>query len=127
MLDDVLALRGGHPLALAIVYAAVAARTGVDLYPVGDERVILLGDPEAQPPLAIDPAPGGHRLPAEMRWLCPHLVALRLLDAIGIRFMNRGDLTGAIRAAELRLLLPLHPRLRKSHVLALRKLQARLN
>jgi hypothetical protein len=62
-----------------------------------------------------------------MRWLCPHLVGLRLIDAIGVRYMNHGDLGSAIRAAELRLLLPLHPRLREHHVLALRKLRARLN
>jgi hypothetical protein len=127
MLDSVLAQRSGHPLALAIVYAAVAARAGFKLYPVGDQRAVLLGDPEPQPPLAVDPAPGGRTPPAEMRWLCPHVVALRLLDAIGIGYMNRGHLAGAIRAAELRLLLPLHPRLREHHLLALRKLRARLN
>src|SRR5688572_18871579 len=77
MLDEVLALRGGHPLALAIVYAAVAARAGFPLHPVGTERVVLLGDPQATPPIAIDPAPG-QPVPAEMRWLCPHLVGLRM-------------------------------------------------
>ena len=126
MLDEVLARRGGHPLALAIVYAAVAARAGFALHPVGIERVVLLGDPQPTPPLAIDPAPG-QAVPAEMRWLCPHLVGLRMIDAIGIRYMNRGNLAAAIRAAELRLLLPLHPRLREHHLLALRKLRARLN
>lgn len=126
MLDEVLALRGGHPLALAIVYAAVAARAGFTLYPVGTDRTVLLGDPESTPPLAIDPAPGGP-VPTEMRWLCPHVVGLRVIDAIGVRYMNRGNLSAAIRAAELRLLLPLHPRLREHHELALRKLLARLN
>lgn len=126
MIDEVLARRGGHPLVLAIIYAAVAARAGFPLYPVGTERVVLLGDPEPAPPLVIDPAPDSSP-PPEMRWLCPHVVGLRLIDAIGVRYMNRGNLGAAIRAAELRLLLPLHPRLREHHLLALRKLRARLN
>lgn len=127
MIDDVLALRGGHPLALAIVYAAVAARAGITLHPVGDQRIVMLGDPESDPPLAIDPAPGGRGMPAEMQWLCPHLVGLRLLDELGKRYTNRGDLGSSIRVAELRLLLPLHPRLRRGHELGLRRLRSRLN
>ena len=127
MLDEVLGRRSGHPLALAIVYAAVAARIGVSLHAVGDRRSILLGDPEADPPLAIDPAPGADQRPQELRWLCPHLVALRMVDELGKRYMNRGDLANPIRLAELRLLLPLHPRLRRGHELGLRRLRSRLN
>lgn len=127
MLDEVLADRAGHPLALAVVYAGVARRAGFELYPVGDSDVVLLGDPHSDPPIAIDPVPGGRELPERMRWLCSHLVALRLLDAIGGRFLRRGDLAAGIRAAELRLALPLNAELRAKHEYALAALRARLN
>ena len=50
-----------------------------------------------------------------------------MIDELGKRYMNRGDLANPIRLAELRLLLPLHPRLRRGHELALRRLRSRLN
>lgn len=127
MLDVVLEFRAGHPLALAIVYAGVARRAGVELFPIGDSRMVLLGDPEPQPPLAIDPVPGGRRLPAEMRWMCPHLVALRMLETLRGLYLNRGDLARAIRAAELVRLLPLSPATREGSEIALAGLRARLN
>ena len=127
MLDVVLEFRAGHPLALAIVFAAVARRAGFELYPVGDRRVLLLGDPRPEPAIAIDPVPGGRRPPAQMHWLCPHLVALRLLETLRGRYVNRGDLPRAIRASELAELLPLNAATRERNAIALAALRARLN
>jgi hypothetical protein len=127
MLDRVLERRVGHPLALAVVYAAVARRAGFELHPIGNESVCMLGDPQADPPVAIDPVPQGRPLPRPARWLCPHLVALMLINAIGTRYMGRGDLGPAIRAAELRLLLPLSREARERHRQELASLRALLN
>jgi regulator of sirC expression with transglutaminase-like and TPR domain len=127
MLDRVLERRAGHPLALAVVYAAVARRAGFELHPIGNQSVCMLGDPQADPPLAIDPVPRGRPLPKPARWLCPHLLALMLINAIGARYMGRGDIGPAIRAAELRLLLPLGRDARARHEQELASLRALLN
>ncbi|MGH2954034.1 MAG: transglutaminase family protein [Solirubrobacterales bacterium] len=126
-LDWVIETRRGDPLALAIVYAAVARRAGFELHPVGSPRFLLLGDPSATPPIAIDPVPGGRRPPRSMRWLCPHLVGAAMLGALERRFLERGRIDAAIRAAELRLVLPLGGELRRRHQRELIALRARLN
>ena len=67
MLDEVLVRRTGHPLALAIVYAAVAARIGVSLHAVGDRA----RDPARRPrggPAAGDRS--GPRCAASARRSC---------------------------------------------------------
>ena len=127
MFDDVLATHGGHPLALAIVHVAVARRAGFALFPVGNERAVLLADRATDPPLVIDPVPDGGSVSVPLHWLCPHLVALRMIEAIGCRYMRRGDLANGIRAAELRTMLPLNSEARERHAVALRSLRARLN
>jgi Transglutaminase-like superfamily len=125
LLDRVVEGRRGHPLALAVVYAAVARRAGVELNPI--ESVCMLGNPSADPPLAIDPAPRSRPPPRPARWLCPHIVALMLINAIGTRYLMRGDLARAIRAAELRLRLPLAGDARDRHAKDLASLRALLN
>jgi regulator of sirC expression with transglutaminase-like and TPR domain len=127
MLDRVLETRHGHPLALAILYAAVARRAGLELWLVGDECEVILASPRCEPPVAVDPVPGGRELQHEMRWLCPHMVAFRLINAIGERYLRRGDLARGIRAAELRTQLPLDPAAIARHELALERLRACLN
>lgn len=127
MIDRVLALRRGHPLSLVIVYAAVARRAGFDLHPIGNERVVLLADNSASPPLAVDPVPGGRRVPGELRWLCPHVVGALMLGALAVRWRQAGELRLALRALELRLMFPLAPGLRVGHEHELRALQALLN
>jgi regulator of sirC expression with transglutaminase-like and TPR domain len=127
MLDRVLQVRRGHPVALAIVYAAVARRAGFALHPVGNERVLMLGDQSAEPALAVDPVPGGRRPPRQMHWMCPHLVASILLRALSVCWREQGDLRRAIRALELRLLLPLARPARARHERELVALQATLN
>lgn len=127
MLDRVLADRSGHPLALAVLHVAIARRSGLELFPVACGDLLLLADRSGDRPVVIDPVPGGRRLDRELGWVCPHVVAKMLLDAIGSLHLERGDLPRAIRAAELRLKLPLDPRTRERHLTALRGLHARLN
>jgi len=127
MLDRVVDERAGHPYALAVLHAAVARRCGVQLYPVGCGSKLLLADRGEARTLIIDPVPGGRRLDGELGWLCPHVVAKLLLDAIATRYLERGDIARAIRAGELRLKLPLDPRSRERQHLELKQLKARLN
>ena len=127
MLDRVIEERAGHPLALAIIHAAVARRCGVQLFPVGCGSKLVLADRGEERTVIIDPVPGGRRLEGELGWVCPHVVAKMLLDATAIRHRERGDIARAIRAAELRLQLPLDPRARERHELELRRLRATLN
>jgi len=127
LLDQVLDLRRGHPLALCIVHVAVARRLGFELHVAGSGAVVMIGDPFTRPPLLIDPVPGGRRLPSSLHWLCPHVVGARMLTLLSERFATRGSLGDAIRAAELRDFLPLAAGNRDRHELELRRLRARLN
>jgi regulator of sirC expression with transglutaminase-like and TPR domain len=127
MLDRVLEERVGHPYALAIVYAAVAARAGLKLYPVAAGSSLLLGDRDGDRTIIVDPVPGGRPLDERLGWVCPHVVAKIVLDSVGQRYAERGDIARAIRAAELRLKLPLDPSSRTEHELQLDALRARLN
>ena len=127
MLDQVLDLRRGHPLALCIVHVAVARRAGFELHVAGSDEVVVVGDPCSRPALLIDPVPGGRRLPDDLHWLCPHVVGSRLLTHLVARFSARGAIADAIRAAELRLLFPLAAKTRDRHEIELRAIRARLN
>ena len=127
MLDQVLDLGRGHPLALCIVHVAVARRLGFELHVVGAERVAMVADPGTRPPLLIDPVPGGRRLPQAMSWLCPHVVGATMLGLLSERYERRGSLAEAIRAAELRRIFPLAAENRSRHDTELRSLRARLN
>ena len=127
MLDQVLDLRRGHPLALSIVHVAVARRLGFELHVAGSGDVVMVGDPGCRPPLLIDPVPGGRRIPESLHWLCPHVVGSMMLTLLIERFAARGALAEAIRAAEPRQVLPLAADNRRRHGVELRALQARLN
>jgi len=127
MLDRTVDERRGHPLTLALVHASVGRRCGLDLYPVLAGNALLLADRGAERTVIIDPLPGGRRLSGHPHWICPHVVAVMLLDAIGARYLERGDVARAIRIGEMRLELPLDARARERHRHDLRALRALLN
>ena len=114
MLDRVLERRRGLPILLSAVYVEAARRAGVPL--VGDGLpghyvVAHFGAPE---PLLLDPFGGGVPItpavpPALIRPWTPHETAMRMLNNLVPAFRRRGDLAGALRAAELRLALPAEP------------------
>ncbi len=127
MLDRVLEDRSGDPLLLTIVYGAVANRAGIPLCPLGGEGRCLLGDPEQSPPLLVDPVPGAGRPDCALRWLCAHQVAMMILDRLDAAYSVHGRYPEAIKAAQLRLLLPLSEKAREQSELRLRSRQAALN
>lgn len=111
MLDRVLARRTGLPILLSIVYVESARRAGIELGGVGLPGHYVAGHFGADPPLLVDPFGGGVRLEIAgsagvVRWGA-HQTALRLLNNLVGSYRRRNDLARAIRAAELRMVLPL--------------------
>jgi regulator of sirC expression with transglutaminase-like and TPR domain len=132
MLDVVLERRRGLPILLSVVYIEAARRAGIALSGVGLPGHFVVGHFGADPPLLLDPFGGGGPIDSQLpvgsvRPWTAHEIAMRMLNNLVSSYQRRGDLTGAIRAAELRLLLPAPEALRDTVATELRTLQARLN
>lgn len=132
MLDLVLERRRGLPIALSVVYVETARRAGIVLHGVGLSGHYVVGRfLRGAPPVLLDPFAGGARTravdPSEVRRWGAHESALRMLNNLVGSYARRNDLGRAIRAAELRLELPLEPELREGLLAQLRGLRARLN
>ena len=132
MLDVVLQRRRGLPILLSVVYIEAARRAGIALSGVGLPGHFVVGQFGAGAPILLDPFDGGREISAAAAigalrpWL-PDEIAMRMLNNLVSSYSKRGDLTHAIRAAELRLLLPAPETLRDTLTSELRALQARLN
>ena len=133
MLDLVLERGRGLPILLSVVYVETARRAGVALSGVGLPGHYVVGHFGARPPVLLDPFGGGARVdagdapPAAVRPWGPHETALRMLNNLVSAYSRRGDLGNAIRAAELRLDLPLAGDTRAQLNAELGSLRARLN
>jgi regulator of sirC expression with transglutaminase-like and TPR domain len=132
MLDVVLQRRRGLPILLSIVYTETARRAGIPLAGVGLPGHFVVGHFGADPPVLIDPFNGGVRIetPASERFVRPwhpHEIAWRMLNNLVAGYERRGDLSAAIRAARMRLLLPTTSSQLDTMNAELRALQARLN
>jgi regulator of sirC expression with transglutaminase-like and TPR domain len=133
MLDIVLERRAGLPILLAVVYVEVARRAGLALAGVGLPGHYVVGRfaPPA-PVLLLDPFDGGVPLDAvpaveHVRPWGAHETALRMLNNLVGSYTRRNDLGRAIRAAEMRLELPLSGQQAEALGAELRSLRARLN
>src|SRR3954471_2416163 len=114
MLDRVLERRRGLPILLSAVYVEAARRADVPLAGVGLPGHYVVAHFRAPEPLLLDPFSGGTPIPlavpsARVRPWTPHETAMRMLNNLVPSFRRRGDLAGALRAAELRLELPADP------------------
>jgi len=132
MLDLVLARRVGLPILLSTVYIEVARRAGIALDGVGLAGHFVVGHFGSDPPLLLDPYGRGRAVrsavdPALVRRRGPHEMTLRMLNNLVGSYERRGDLARAIRAAELRVLLPLPAALRADLEVSLKSVRARLN
>lgn len=131
MLDLVLERRRGLPILLSVVYVEVARRAGIALAGVGLPGHYVVGHFGEVPPLLLDPFDGGARLnpstALDLRAWGPHETALRMLNNLVGSYRRRADLARAIRAAELRLELPLDDSATAAYGAELRSLQASLN
>jgi regulator of sirC expression with transglutaminase-like and TPR domain len=132
MLDIVLERRRGLPILLSVVYVEVARRAGVPLAGIGLPGHFVVGHVGAAPPLLIDPFAGGAPVEGE---LSEHLVrpwgslqiAMRMLNNLVGAYQRRGNVAAALRAAEMRLMLPADEPLHSAVRTELRGLRARLN
>jgi len=131
MLDVVLERRRGLPILLSVVYVEVARRAGIELAGVGLPGHYVVGHFGQDPPILLDPFAGGAaleaRAPIELRAWGAHETALRMLNNLVGSYLRRSDLTRAIRAAEMRLELPLAETEDAAFGAELRALRARLN
>ncbi len=135
MLDVVLERRAGLPILLSVVYVAVGRRARVALDGVGLSGHYVVGHFGVLPPVLLDPFNAGKQLevdrpmpPATVRPWGVHETVLRMLNNLVTAYTRRNELGRAIRAAEMRLELPLEA----GHNVAtlgveLRALRARLN
>ncbi len=115
LLDHVLATGAGDPVCWAIACVEAARRAGIPLGIVadGDEHV-LVAHRDIDAPLVVEPqAPARPLLASELptvgdvTWRCGHESALIALDRLVVRAVRAGRLGDALRAASLRLELPL--------------------
>jgi len=131
MLDRVLARRTGLPILLSIVYVEAARRAGTDLGGVGLPGHYVAGHFGCDPPLLVDPFAGGARLeiPGSVGLVRSgaHQTALRVLNNLVGSYRRRNDIGRAIRAAELRLVLPLGETQAAALALELRSIRSALN
>jgi regulator of sirC expression with transglutaminase-like and TPR domain len=134
MLDLVLTRRRGLPILLSVVYVEVARRAGVGLAGVGLPGHFIVGHFGADPPVLLDPFAAGAPVSAAaagetlLRPWGPHEIALRMLNNLVAAYDRRGDLTRALRAATMRLSLPVaNSDLQDILKSELRAIQARLN
>jgi hypothetical protein len=112
MLDEVLDRMQGDPALLAVIAVDAARRAGMDVGVVGDGRRHLVAHRGLAEPVAMDPslraAPaGGLDAVGDVTWRCSHQVAFAILRDLIECSLRAGAIADAIRAAELRLALPL--------------------
>lgn len=132
-IDRVLHTCEGHPLALATIAVDAARRAGLDVGIIGDGHTHVIAHRQLEQPLAVDlgSASRGPRVRTvdgdAMGWRCAHQVCFTTLGELISRAVRGGDIGLAIRAAELRLELPLGDAVRDCQEGALARLRARLN
>lgn len=114
LLDRVLLTGAGDPVCWAIACVHAARHAGIPLGIVADdEDHVLVAHSELDAPYVLEPsaplAPiDAARLPAgDLTWRCSHQTALMLLDRLVVRATRAGRHGDALRAAQLRLELPL--------------------
>lgn len=116
LVDDVLANWTGTPLLLCAVAVEAGARAGLDLAVAGDGRDHVVVHRAERAGAAYDPERGLRTLtPPErerFRPRCGHQVAFSVLATMIERATRGGDVGLALRAADLRLRLPLAAPLR---------------
>jgi regulator of sirC expression with transglutaminase-like and TPR domain len=130
MLDLVLERRRGLPILLSVVYVETARRAGIALAGVGLPGHFVVGHFGTDPPVLLDPFTGGTTIRAAaagdlIRPWDAHEIAMRMLNNLVATYQRRGDLANALRAATMRLALPVaEPQLRDILAAELRTIQS---
>lgn len=128
MLDLVLETRRGLPILLSVIYAAVGRRAGLPICGVGMPGHFVVGHFGSRPPVLLDPFRRGSVLGEKpVRAWRPHEIGLRMLNNLVGSYERRGDMARTLRAAEMRIELPVDAAVRDQLETELRGLRARLN
>jgi regulator of sirC expression with transglutaminase-like and TPR domain len=130
MLDLVLERRRGLPILLSVVYIEVGRRAHIPITGVGLPGHFVVGHAGSNPPLLLDPFNGGAAIEVgavPLPWTSAHDIVMRMLNNLVGAYHRRGDLAAAIRAAELRLVIPAPEGVRDALRAETRALRARLN
>ena len=128
MLDLVLQTRRGLPILLSVIYVEVGRRAGLPLGGVGLPGHFVVGHFGSRPPVLLDPFHRGNVLGEQpvKQWRA-HEIGLRMLNNLVGSYERRGDINRTLRAAEMRLQLPLESTVRDQLETELRSLRSRLN
>jgi hypothetical protein len=129
LIDVALERLGGHPTTLAVIGTEVARRAGLCVGVVGAGRRHLVGHCHAGLEVGLDPNVCAVRAVTDRRagWRCSHQVTFSTLRELIERQLRIGDLAGALRAAQLRLQLPLESWVTERLNIELSAMRARLN
>ena len=129
LLDQVLARGEGHPALIASACVEAGRRAGLPLAPVGRDTHVLIGvrpGPSGEAAAIVDPA-GTIGAPTGFSWRCEHEVAFVALSELSRLLCLTGDVAAAMRATELRGMLPISDRLREHLAFEAGALQAMFN
>jgi hypothetical protein len=129
MLDQVLHRGEGHPSLIASACVEAGVRAGLPLAPVGRDTQVLIGvrpNPRGTAAAIVDPA-GTVNGTAGFSWRCEHEVAFVALSELSRLLCLTGDVPNAMRATELRGMLPISDRLREHLAFEAGALQAMFN
>jgi hypothetical protein len=129
LIDVALDRFSGHPTTLAVIGTEVARRAGLCVGVVGAGRRHLVGHRHAGLEVGLDPNVCAVRAVTDRRagWRCSHQVTFSTLRELIERQLRVGDVGGALRAAELRLQLPLESWVTERLTIELASMRARLN
>jgi regulator of sirC expression with transglutaminase-like and TPR domain len=128
MIDLVVETRRGLPILLSVVYVEVGRRAGLPLCGVGLPGHFVVGHFGERPPVLMDPFHRGTVLGEQpVKPWRPHEIALRMLNNLVGSYERRGDLARTLRAAEMRLELPVDAAVRDQLETEMRGLRSRLN
>ncbi len=132
LLHHVLESGQGHPLPVAIAVVDAARRAGIPLGAIGGRGELFLAHAALAEPLVIDPRAPRRPIDVDDRldglaWCCAHQLAGLTLDRIAERAEQTGQLMWGLRAAELRLALPVDARVRGQMEQELARVRSRLN
>lgn len=133
LVDQVLATCAGHPTTLAAIAVEAAARAGMPMGVIGNGLQHLVAHRELDDRIALD-LMSVHRPPSvvevadrRLAWRCSHQLCFAMLGELVDRSGRAGDLVTAMRAAELRISLPMTEEAKLRQRQALAGIRARLN
>ena len=127
LLHRLLDRRRGHPLLLSVVGAEIARRAGIDASPAADGELTFVAVRHGPRHALVDPGCGTPRPQRRLSQLCTHQVAYATLTELSRLLVMHGRVACAIKAAEMRLALPIGTELTERARFELDAVRAQLN